>query len=268
MSSVDIRNGNEFYSKISLEYDDLMDQHPGNGWVRTAFRQMVREAIPTGAFLLDFGCGTGLDTLWYAQHGYRVLAYDVSSGMMEQVHRRCAQEVAAGQVVPLYGDYAEFPTLVQRHAGLQAVVANFAVLNHIDDLQTLFTVLAGQLPASGQVIVSVVNPFFWKDIRQRMWWKPCLRSFKTRRVIWAGDVITQYRHYISRVVGAASPHFVEVEQAGVATFLSYEDSEQRYLWDAPRSLSERLETHFWRSFPLRHVGKFIFLHFRRVGAGA
>ena len=36
----------------------------------------------SGSTLLDFGCGTGIDALEYAQKGYRVLAYDNSPGMV------------------------------------------------------------------------------------------------------------------------------------------------------------------------------------------
>ena len=53
--------------------------------------------VPPESTLLDFGCGTGIDALHYAQQGYRVLAYDNSPGMVAQLEARCRTQFASGR---------------------------------------------------------------------------------------------------------------------------------------------------------------------------
>ena len=65
-----------FYDALAVDYDRHLRSSPYNDLARLAFREIVQRNVPTGSTLLDFGCGTGLDALHYAQQGYRVLAYD------------------------------------------------------------------------------------------------------------------------------------------------------------------------------------------------
>lgn len=251
-----------FHDQIAPKYDMLMARHTGNAWVRGAFRQLVRETVPTGAHILDFGCGTGTDSLWYAQHNYRVLAYDNSAAMVEELRRKCAAEIAADRVRPFSTDYAPFPNALRSHPELDAVASDFAVLNHIQVLPPLFEVFARQMTPSGVVVASVLNPFFWQDIIHSQWWRPCLRGLRTGYVSCVGDYVSHYRHLVSRIARAARPHFRLIRQASVGAFLRYDIGE--HIWGEPRSLAEKIEARGWGAFPVRHLGKYLFLVFQRV----
>lgn len=39
--------------------------------------------VPRGALILDAGCGVGRDTRYFIQHGYRVVSFDASKGMVD-----------------------------------------------------------------------------------------------------------------------------------------------------------------------------------------
>ncbi len=45
-------------------------------------------ALPTGATILDIGCGTGRHTVGLAQAGYRMTGVDLSAGMLDQAKQR------------------------------------------------------------------------------------------------------------------------------------------------------------------------------------
>jgi 2-polyprenyl-3-methyl-5-hydroxy-6-metoxy-1,4-benzoquinol methylase len=68
-----------FYDALASRYDDEMAAQPAVGWVRDAFREFVNTLIPSGAHVLDYGCGTGCESGWLADRGCRVLAHDPSS---------------------------------------------------------------------------------------------------------------------------------------------------------------------------------------------
>lgn len=145
-------------------------------WIRGAFQQLVLHTVPPESFLLDFGCGTGTDALFYAQQGYRVLAYDNSPGMLAQLTAKAAEEIASGHIIAYSSDYTSFLASSPHESLLDAIVSNFAVLNHVRDLGPLFAAFAGYLAPRGWLIVSVLNPFYWDEIYRRGWWRPYLRS--------------------------------------------------------------------------------------------
>lgn len=112
-------------------------------WERDAFRQLVVDTVGSGV-LLDFGCGTGTDAAWYAQHGFRVLAYDNSQGMVEQAERNHAKLIENGKLTVYCSDYVTFLEW-RPEAPVDVAVSSFAVLSHIDENGAVH-VPAGPLP--------------------------------------------------------------------------------------------------------------------------
>jgi len=96
------------HTRLAPEYDACMAKHAGNAWVRGAFRHVVEQIVAPGSLLLDFGCGTGTDSLWYAQRGYRVLAYDNAPGMMAAVRRSIVAPVLALGIFLIHGSVDVF----------------------------------------------------------------------------------------------------------------------------------------------------------------
>lgn len=45
------------------------------------------ESLPPGAHILDAGCGSGRDTLYFLRHGYKVSAFDASPKLAEYASR-------------------------------------------------------------------------------------------------------------------------------------------------------------------------------------
>ena len=136
--------------------------------------------VPPGSTLLDFGCGTGVDALEYAHRGYRVLAYDNSAGMVAELERRCGNEIAAGADSAVARGTMQPSSIAGREwPAPNAVIANFAVLNSIRDLRSLFDTFAQRLAPPGWVIVSILNPIHWTKLKEPRWW---LHALRPRRV--------------------------------------------------------------------------------------
>jgi 2-polyprenyl-3-methyl-5-hydroxy-6-metoxy-1,4-benzoquinol methylase len=56
-----------------------------NGTVAVDFEKMQKkflQKLPTGAYILDFGCGSGRDTKYFLEHGYKVDAIDGSDELV------------------------------------------------------------------------------------------------------------------------------------------------------------------------------------------
>jgi hypothetical protein len=55
-------------------------------------------------------------------------------------------------------------------------VADFAVLNSIQDLEPLFEAFAHYLAHTGWVICSLLNPLHWLKLKTPEWWVKALRE--------------------------------------------------------------------------------------------
>jgi SAM-dependent methyltransferase len=224
----DERRTAAYYDHIAPSYDAQVDGDAHNRVMRDAFRTRVSTLGRMGGTILDFGCGTGMDAAWYAARGHRVVAYDVSSGMVDALRARCPDDVAHGRIVPVAGTLGDLEPVIARHGPAAVVAANFAVLNHFADLGPILRFLASHLRADGVIVASLLNPVREGDMRQVWWWKGLLTSLRSGAITFRGDVTT-HRHFVRTVGRAAAPRLTIAEVAHV-------DGERR--WS-----TERLE---WR----------------------
>src|SRR5215831_14385175 len=197
--------------KNAAFYDDLAshyDLHLTNRYdvlAREAFQDLVSRYVPLGSTVLDFGCGTGVDALDYAHRGYRVLAYDNSAGMVAELERRCRHEIARGAILPYAGDYSTLLEVWPDWPAPNAAIANFAVLNSIRDLSSLFETLARRLASPGWVIVSILNPVHWTKLREPRWWLHALQA-RGGSALYLTEPFTSYLHFVRSLLQSA-PQF-------------------------------------------------------------
>lgn len=199
-----------FYDGAAADYDALVDGQDDNVAVRLSFCERVASiAGPDGA-ILDFGCGTGTDAEWYAARGHRVIAYDVSPGMVDVLRARCKSEIEAGRITPVVGPLDALESALEGSPQVSAISANFAVLSHVRELKPLLQQLASHLAPQGALVASVLNPFHRRDLLHAWWWRSALRSIGKGPIQLEGKV-TSYRHFVSAIRKAAEPDFAVVE---------------------------------------------------------
>jgi SAM-dependent methyltransferase len=71
--------------------------------------QVDRLALPTGARVLDIGCGAGLTSVSLAQRGFEVDAMDVAPAMLEQTRRLARDSGVSKKVRTRMGDVCHLP---------------------------------------------------------------------------------------------------------------------------------------------------------------
>lgn len=262
MKTLDTSESAAFHDELAADYDRVMERDAGNAWVRAAFRQLVVELAPPLPTILDFGCGTGTDSLWYAAQGMRVVAYDNSSGMREETRSKCRYEITDGTIEVMDGAYEEFLERLPRLSGGDVIAANFAVLNMIGNLQPLFGALAGWVSPGGAVVASVLNPLYWREMKRPAHWRPAWDYLLRSGAVRPGPPAS-YRRGIRRYVEAAFPHFVLERRLGAGILVPIERGD--FDWHRPLRLAQKLERNASRSPLFCRFGKFWFLVFRRRG---
>lgn len=248
-----------FYSAYAPQYDVKMAGAPGNRFVRDAFRKSVVVLIPPRSLIIDFGCGTGDDALWFAARGHRVAAYDNAPGMIEVLRAKCATEIEHGTVEVFSGPYEDFQRALEHRGGpAHAVIANFAVLNSIrpDELSSLFDSWASLIQPGGWVVLNHLNPFFWREILDLSWWRGVTRNFERGyiRRPGPGPGIDVYLYPPSTVARSARPHFEVRWWGGLGGLIRYQSGDLS--WDSPRTAAELVERRLWRNVLFRRLGRF------------
>src|SRR4029078_10034170 len=78
------------FDSVAADYDGPKGNNALIQRMRETVWRTLMKACRPGARLLDLGCGTGIDAIELARHGYSVLATDWSPQMIERTRERAA----------------------------------------------------------------------------------------------------------------------------------------------------------------------------------
>src|SRR5215475_9142538 len=124
------------FDALAPHYDDLFT----NSHIGHAQRQVVwtklQEVFKPGDRILEINCGTGVDAVYLARMGVRVLALDSSAGMIAATERRLDKESMHEFVTCRQLAIEDLGQL--NGVGLfDGVLSNFGGLNCVSDLQQI-----------------------------------------------------------------------------------------------------------------------------------
>jgi len=179
------------------QYHEFMLLSRRDRRVRESFQKMALDFLPRGADVLDFGAGTGLDAKVFAANGHLTFVYEPSQAMRDCLVRYCRDEIARETVIPVTRP------LVHK---VQAVTANFAVLNHIVDHRSLFEEFARVVDRGGFLLASMLSPWYLGDARHRWWWMNMPNLVRSGCYPSPGESRI-HRYAPNAVARAASPYF-------------------------------------------------------------
>jgi SAM-dependent methyltransferase len=173
---------------VAKEPFDLLAQTYDKNFALTAVGQLQRQQVwhqiahlwPQNAHLLELGCGTGLDAQYLAERGFRVLATDISSGMLIEAERRCAD---FPQVAFKVLDASDIGQLQESFDG---AFSNFAAINCVLDLPHFAEQLALKIRSGGKIALCFFGrTCAWEIITSLLIGKP-QRAFRR----WRSGIIT------------------------------------------------------------------------------
>ncbi len=101
---------------------------------------------------LEVGCGTGKNTIWLAQKSNALLALDFSEGML----KIAKQKVNSSKVKFLKKDITEHWNLQENNFD---VVVFSLVLEHIKNLEHIFTEISKYISKKGFIYIGELHPF-------------------------------------------------------------------------------------------------------------
>lgn len=201
-----------FYNEIASEYDRQLSG-AGDRMVRHQVAEFFKAKVPAGS-IMDFGGGTGLDLPWLTECGYHVFFCEPAEKMRRQAEI-ASSSGAQASVIFLSGSKCDFHSWAPEgppvNVKLNAILANFGVINYIDELPILFEKFSFCLKDNGSVVINLLHPVKYKLLTRYL--KNSVRAFINGEKIKAGsrygDIAHQTTLYsVSDIKRAAEKYFV------------------------------------------------------------
>jgi ubiquinone/menaquinone biosynthesis C-methylase UbiE len=148
------------FDEAAASYDAIEADNPIWQWMRKRVQRAALSVFPRNALLLDVGCGTGADALFFAQRGYRLVAMDPSEDMLAVAAEKIAVTGFSGSVEFVRDGAERMDKLSARYgaAGFDGIFSNFGALNCVEDLRRFARRAGRLLRPEGKMVLSLMPP--------------------------------------------------------------------------------------------------------------
>jgi SAM-dependent methyltransferase len=166
-----------YYNEIAASYDAILSEDATNEIIRAKVAARVNSLFKGGS-ILDFGGGTGQDLRWLLQKHYRVVFCEPSAAMRKIAVERLKSEHAGGDITFLddnESDFRKWDPIFPFKRKVNAILANFAVVNCIPDIELLFEKLALVIEPGGVMVALLLDAGLIKRLRANL--KDTIKSF-------------------------------------------------------------------------------------------
>lgn len=201
--------GKSSYMNVQNAYNEWAGQYDTNqNKTRDLEALVLRETLGALAFCscLEIGCGTGKNTAWLQTKATQVVAVDFSAEMLSKAKEKICQT----NVQFLQADITEPWHFAQQQFDL---VIFSLVLEHIEDLTTIFKKVSNSLKPNGHVYIAELHPF-----------KQYSGSKARFETATGTQVVTCFTHHVSDFVIAAKQAGLEL--VGLEEFFDDQDRNQ------------------------------------------
>ena len=183
------------YDLIAGVYDD---QVQGSQWMRGMLWEAYQQRFTPGQCLLDLSCGTGIDALFLAQLGLRVVGIDISARMIEQLEMKAKRLNLSDKVQAHVRDITDLHTWSP--PPFDGIISAFAGLSTLPDLTGVASDAHRLLKPGGYFIIHMLNRSFvreWLSLIRHAQWANA-HSVMRRRTIAPRIGGIPVRHYLYR----------------------------------------------------------------------
>ena len=218
------RQNNSYYNAIASDYDTILGKDELNNVIRQKVADEFTQNVKNGR-VLDFGGGTGLDIGWMHQNRYQIIFCEPSFAMRKIAMDRIKKEYPSAKISFLdesKTDFRNWDDSFPFQYKVQAVLANFAVLNCIKDIELVFRKMAMAVQPGGVVFALVLNSSLKNRLRSNM--RDTLRSFLFKNTVttfvdYHGKRQLVYLHSAKEITRAVHLHFNVLSLEPIQNFM-------------------------------------------------
>lgn len=261
-------------SRLERAFDShaaYFDAKYASSWVmpilRRRFRALCAEHFPEGGRLLDIGCGTGEDALYFTSKGYRLTAVDPSGEMLRTLARKSAAQSLKIEAFQLAT--RNIAALSATHCGeFDGAFAFLGPINYDKDLRPFAREMALLLRPGAPCVFSSVNRICLWEIASGLLTRrgrEALRRLSPDGVdVEVGeDTLRAFPHSWKDLAEQFSDGFVPVQTVALSTFLPPPYLEHLMREEPWGKALEALEDTFSGLWPLSRFGDHQVMVFKR-----
>jgi SAM-dependent methyltransferase len=222
MATPQLRDTQAAFDSVAADYDgprgnnDLIQDMRGEMW------RWLETAFSPGDYLLDLGCGTGLDAVHLAQLGYRVAATDWSPLMVQRTDDRASAQQVADRVRAMNVGAHELHRLNEAGA-FDGAYSNLGPLNCVPDLADVARECARLLKPGGTLVFTVIGRMCpWEIahyVRRARWARAKVRFARNVVPVGMNNHTIWTRYYTPReFYSAFKEHFMLEHHRGLCVF--------------------------------------------------
>jgi ubiquinone/menaquinone biosynthesis C-methylase UbiE len=142
------------FSRQAPVFDGLNSSNAISRHLREQFREEVMAQSADGSSILELNCGTGLDAIYFSAKGRRVLATDISKGMLAELERKCEPVRENERPETMLLSFEELDKLSGRK--FDHIISDFGGLNCSPDLRRVLRSFDGLLNKGGKVTLMIM----------------------------------------------------------------------------------------------------------------
>ena len=161
------RQNISYYDEIATDYDAIINKESANKIIRKKVSDKFISLVK-GRLVLDFGGGTGQDLSWLLNNNYRVVFCEPSASMRRIAIDQHKNAFSGTKIDFLDGDKTDFRNwneIFPFEQKVDAILANFAVINCIPDIDLLFKKLALAIKPGGILVALILESGLKKWLR-------------------------------------------------------------------------------------------------------
>ena len=150
-----IERTRQAFSAQAPAFDSYDESNVILQWMRRQVYRHEEEFLSPGDSILELNAGTGIDAVYFAQKGHRVLAIDNADGMLHELRNKIRRLNLEGKIRAADRSFTELNGLPEEK--FDHVFSNFGGLNCIADLH-LVTDQLPRLLNPGATVTFVIMP--------------------------------------------------------------------------------------------------------------
>jgi ubiquinone/menaquinone biosynthesis C-methylase UbiE len=211
---------NKAFSKQSIIYDSYEENNKILAWMRKQVRNAALSFLKKDDTILEMNSGTGTDAVFFAKKGFKVLATDLSDGMIEKIELKVNHEKLSDLIDVLQCSYTELDRIQNRK--FDFIFSNFGGLNCVSDLNLVTKHFPSVLNNDGIVCLVIMPPVCPWEIIQLLRGKI---KFAFRRFNKSGlraniEGVSFYTYYFShrKIMSALGPNFKLLKLMSLGVF--------------------------------------------------
>src|SRR5436190_17085943 len=121
------QNVSTAFSRQSSTFDSTEEKNQILQWMRDQIHAHCLRHFKPGDSILELNCGTGIDAVFFAEHGMNVHATDISEGMLNELRKKISEKNLEGKITTQKCSFTELNFVVDKK--FDCIFSDFGGLN-------------------------------------------------------------------------------------------------------------------------------------------